>query len=298
MRRGRGAAQRCDARARDRRRELELGAQALELVPGADGPPVLEIDIGTAGSTTLLVQTFLIPAIVSGRALRAIITGGTHKTLAPPFEFLDRVFAPHLRAMGADVTLTLERHGFLPKGGGQIIVDIKPSKLHPIELVETGAVVARRATAIVAGLPRHIAERELACAQERLADPICEVREFERMGPHNLMMAEVELASGARELITSHGRKGYPAEDVADDALDALEDFLEAGVPVGSYLADQLLLPFAVAGGGRFRTNELSLHATTNIATIARVPRHPDSTDSPSSTSTSSAGWSCHDSAA
>ena len=68
----------------------------------------------------------------------------------------------------------------------------------------------------------------------------------------------------------SHGRKGYPAEDVADDALDELEDFLEARVPVGEHLADQLLLPMAIAGGGRFRTlAPLSLHATTNIETIA-----------------------------
>jgi RNA 3'-terminal phosphate cyclase (ATP) len=69
--------------------------------------------------------------------------------------------------------------------------------------------------------------------------------------------------------VTSHGRKGYPAEDVADDALDDLEDFLEAGVPVGEHLADQLLLPFALAGAGRFRTlGPLTLHATTNIETI------------------------------
>jgi RNA 3'-terminal phosphate cyclase (ATP) len=81
-------------------------------------------------------------------------------------------------------------------------------------------------------------------------------------------MAEVELASGARELTTTHGRKGYPAEEVANDAIDALDDYVEAGVPVGEHLADQLLLPFAVAGGGRYRTVPLSLHATTNIETI------------------------------
>ena len=101
-----------------------------------------------------------------------------------------------------------------------------------------------------------------------MKEPACEIREFEHEGPHNLFMAEVELAGGMRELATSHGRKGYPAEDVADDALDALEDFLEAKVPVGEHLADQLLLPLAVAGGGRFRCDELSLHATTNIDTI------------------------------
>jgi RNA 3'-terminal phosphate cyclase (ATP) len=174
----------------------------------------------------------------------------------------------------------------LPKGGGKIVVEIGPSKLKPIEVMTAGEVVARRATAIVAGLPRHIAEREIACAQERLKDPVCEVREFLREGPHNLFMAEVELASGVRELATSHGRKGYPAEDVADDALDALEDFLEANVPVGEHLADQLVLPLAVAGGGRYRCDELSLHATTNIETIQafldvpiRTEKHGDGVD-------------------
>ncbi|HEY3807399.1 MAG TPA: RNA 3'-terminal phosphate cyclase [Kofleriaceae bacterium] len=263
---------------------LEIGAQELELVPGPleAWPSVLEIDIGTAGSATLLVQTILVPALASGRALRAVITGGTHNPLAPPFEFLDRVFAPHLRAMGAELSLTLDKAGFLPRGGGRIVVEIAPSKLRPIEIVEAGEITARRATAIVAGLPRHIAEREIACAQERLHDPVCEIREYDKAGPHNLFMAEVELDSGARELATAHGRKGYPAEDVADDALDLLEDYLEANVPVGAYLADQLLLPFAVAGGGRFRTMPLSLHATTNIETIGHfldVPIRADARD-------------------
>ena len=249
-------------------KELEPGMQELELVPGTELAPVIEIDIGTAGSTTLVIQTVLVPAIASGKALKVIVTGGTHNPLAPPFEFLDRVFVPHLRAMGAEVTLTLDKHGFLPKGGGRIVVDVAPSKLAPIEIMTGGEIVARRVTAIVAGLPRHIAEREIACAQERLKDPACEIREFAHEGPHNLFMAEVELASGARELATAHGKKGYPAEDVADDALDALEDFLEADVPVGEHLADQLLLPFAVAGGGRFRCDDLSLHASTNLDTI------------------------------
>jgi RNA 3'-terminal phosphate cyclase (ATP) len=170
--------------------------------------------------------------------------------------------------MGADVTLTLEKVGVMPDGGGRIVMETRPSKLRPIEILEAGRVVARRATAIVASLPRHIAERELAVAEERLDNPACTVVELPNKGPHNVFMAEVELESGARELCTSHGRKGYPAEDVADDALDELEDFLEAGVPVGIHLADQLLLPMAIAGGGRYRTMPLSLHATTNIDTI------------------------------
>jgi RNA 3'-terminal phosphate cyclase (ATP) len=260
----RAAAELCGATVSD----VDVGAQDLVFVPGTTWPEELRIDIGTAGSTTLVIQTILIPALRAPHPIRATITGGTHNPLCPPFEFLDRVFLPHLRAMGADVTLTLEKHGVMPDGGGRIVMETRPSQLRPIEIMEAGRVVARRATALVASLPRHIAERELAVAQERLDNPSCEVVELPNDGPHNMFMAEVELASGVRELTSAHGRKGYPAEDVADDALDDLEDFLESGVPVGEHLADQLLLPMAVAGGGRYRTLPLSLHATTNIETI------------------------------
>jgi RNA 3'-terminal phosphate cyclase (ATP) len=250
---------------------LAVGAATLEFVPASEWASELVIDIGTAGSTTLVVQTVVVPALVaSDKPLRAVITGGTHNPLAPPFEFLDRVFVPQLRGMGGDVTVTLERHGVMPDGGGRIVLETRPSKLRPIELVETGAVVARRATAIVAKLPRHIAERELAVACERLDEPACTVVELADAGPHNVFMVEAELASGVRELTTQHGRKGYPAESVARDALDDLVDYLEAGAPVGDFLADQLLLPMAVAGGGRFRTTELSPHARTNIETIGK----------------------------
>ena len=197
-----------------------------------------------------------------------MITGGTHNPLAPPFEFLDRVFLPQLRAMGARRDADAREARLHAERRRRVVMEIGPSKLEPIEMLEAGEVVARRATAIVASCRATSRERELAGAQERLEDPACEVREFASEGPHNVFMAEVELASGARELATSHGRKGYPAEDVADDALDELEDFLEAGVPVGEHLADQLLLPMAIAGGGRFRAMPLSLHATTNIETI------------------------------
>jgi RNA 3'-terminal phosphate cyclase (ATP) len=249
---------------------LDVGASELVFTPSPEHVEELAIDIGTAGSTTLVVQTVLLPAIVSGKRLHARITGGTHNPLAPPFEFLDRVFLPKLHAMGANATLTLVKHGFMPSGGGIVELDVLPSPtLRPLELVEAGRVMRRRAVAICASLPSHVGERELAVAKERLDNPACELFEFPKAGPHNVFMAEVELESGARELVTSHGRKGYPAEDVADDALDELEDFLEAGVPVGENLADQLLLPFALAGGGRFRTmGPMTLHATTNIETI------------------------------
>jgi RNA 3'-terminal phosphate cyclase (ATP) len=274
------AAQLCHAEVRG----ATLGSQELELVPHAITGGELIIDIGTAGSTTLVVQTILVPAIVAGHPLRAVIHGGTHNPLAPPFDFLDRVYLPHLRAMGAELSLTLDRHGFASGGNdasardpsskrhGQLTLEVGAgSALRPIELLDAGPVIARRATAILARLPTHVAEREHAIVQQRLgfsaAD--CEIREVRDGGPANVLLLEIERACG-RELVSGFGEKGVRAELVAQRACDDLASFLAAGVPVGEHLADQLLLPLALAGGGRFRAAPLSLHARTNIETIQR----------------------------
>ena len=252
----------------------KVDSKYLELTPGPIVGGELAIDIGTAGSTTLVVQTILVPAIASGHALRATIRGGTHNPMAPPFEFLDRVFLPHLRAMGADVSLVLDKRGFATgeRGGplGQLTLEVRAGgALRPMQLLEAGAIVQRRATAILARLPTHIADRELAIVRERLAEPLtCEVVEIEGGGPANLLMIELEREH-ARELVTSFGEKGVRAELVASRACDEAAAYLDANVPVGAHLADQLVLPLAIAGGGRFRCAPLSLHATTNLDTIA-----------------------------
>lgn len=260
-----------------------VSSQTLEFAPGPITGGHIDIDIGTAGSTTLVVQTLLVPAIHANVALHLTVTGGTHNPLAPPFEFLDRVFAPHLRAMGADVTLVLDRHGFANGGRGnmerderdrgKLTVTVLPgaSALRPLELVDAPPVSRRCATAILARLPTHVADREHAVVRERLGFSAteCAIREVPEGGPANVLLLEIERGSG-RELVTGYGEQGLRAETVAQRACDALAAFLAADVPVGEHLADQLLLPMALAPGSRFRTLPLSLHATTNIETIQR----------------------------
>lgn len=253
-------------------RGATLGSQDLELIPGPITATELAIDIGTAGSTTLVIQTILLPALRAGHPLRAVITGGTHNPLAPPFEFLDRVYLPHLRTMGAAVTLTLDRHGFASSKSshGQLTLAVAPSTLCPIELVTCGPITARKATALGSRLPTHVASRELAIVQSRLgfSPSECEIRDVPSGSPGNALLLEVERPEG-RELITAFGEQGLRAERVAEAACADLAAYLAASVPVGEHLADQLLLPLAVAGGGRFRAAPLSLHATTNLETIA-----------------------------
>ncbi|MFN0251747.1 MAG: RNA 3'-terminal phosphate cyclase [Kofleriaceae bacterium] len=253
----------------------DVGSKYLEFTPAALVGGTHTVDIGTMGSSTLVVQTVLLPMIAGGHALRLVIRGGTHNPMAPPFEFLDRVFLPLLRAMGANVSMTLDRHGFLGERGdlGQITVEIgDATKLSPIELVDAPPITSRHATAILARLPTHIADREFGIVIERLgwSRAECEVRETRYGGPGNALLLEVERGALVREIVSEIGEKGVRAELVATRACEKMANYLEANVPVGEHLADQLILPLALAGGGRFACAPLSLHATTNIETIGR----------------------------
>jgi RNA 3'-terminal phosphate cyclase (ATP) len=259
-----------------------VGSKYLEFRPGAVEGKQLDIDIGSAGSTSLVVQTILVPAIVAKQSVTAVVHGGTHNPMAPPFEFLSRAFVPHLHEMGARVTFTLDRHGFATGGAaqashdeltqyrGQVTLVVEPGELRPIEVIEAGPVRERHATAILARLPTHVAERELEVVREQLgfAKIECETRDVsDAGGPANVLMIEVDRGA-SREIVTGIGEKGLRAELVADRACRAMREYLDANVPVGEHLADQLLLPLALAGGGRFRAAPLSQHSTTNIATI------------------------------
>ncbi len=262
----RAAARLCGAEVRGD----EVSSQRLSFSPGPELVEALEIDIGSAGSVALVVQTILPPALLARHPVRATITGGTHNPMAPSLDFLIEVFAPLLRAMGGDVALELSRHGFAPAGGGVATMTTAPSQLGALELIAAGEVVRRRATCVTARLPTHVAERELAAARAQLgwdADE-CEVRDVPADGPGNALLLYAERAGGGRELVTGLGERGLRAETVAERAASELRRWLDAEVPVGEHLADQLLLPMALGGGGRFRCAEPSSHLTTNIDTL------------------------------
>ncbi len=228
-------------------------------------------DVGTAGSTTLVLQTILPALMIADSASSLTLEGGTHNPMAPPFDFVQKAFLPVLHKMGVVTATKLHSYGFYPAGGGKSSVEIKPaSRLAPIDLTERGSILDKKARAIVANLPRHIAERELATLQKALPWPsasfeVLEVKDGR--GPGNILMIELE-SENITELFTSFGEKGIPAEAVAGYALEEIKNYLEAEVPVGCYLADQLLLPFAMAGSGAFLTLPVSRHSTTNIQVI------------------------------
>lgn len=248
-----------------------LGSAELSFEPETTRSGTFHFSVGTAGSTTLVLQTVLPALVIADGPSTMTLEGGTHNPFAPPFDFLDRVLLPTLGRMGAQVTAKLERPGFYPAGGGRLTVEIHPTpKLARIDLLTRGEILSRRATACVSNLRKSIAEREVKAVGEGLSwkPEWLQVEQIRNAtGPGNVLTVEIE-SEQVTELFTGFGRKEATAEQVAREVVREVREYLAAGVPVGSHLADQLLVPMAVAGGGSFRTVAPTSHTLTNIEIV------------------------------
>jgi RNA 3'-terminal phosphate cyclase (ATP) len=251
----------------------ELGSLRLRFEPGPVVPGVYEFAVGTAGSATLVLQTILPPLLTVGGPSRIRVEGGTHNPLSPPFDFLERTFLRVVNRMGVRVNARLERWGFAPAGGGAMELEIYPAeRLQPFTLLKRGEILRRHARAVVACLPANIAHRELSVVRDKLAFGRNELEVYElpkAHAPGNLLQIELETESHV-ELFTAFGRRDVRAAEVGEDAVRQVREYLAHGEPVGEHLADQLLIPLAMAGGGAFRTGPPSLHMTTNVDIIGK----------------------------
>jgi RNA 3'-terminal phosphate cyclase (ATP) len=251
----------------------QTGSLALTFRPGKLTPGDFHFTTGTAGSTTLVLQTVLPALLTATGPSRLVLEGGTHNPLAPPFDFLVRSFLPLVNRMGPHVEARLERPGFYPAGGGRLEVRITPvDRLRPLHLPARGALCEIDARALIAHLPEHIAERELAALGQALnlsEDHLERVRADTALGPGNAVMVAVRSAH-VTEVFAGFGERGVPAETVANSVARQVKRYVRAGVSVGEYLADQLLIPLALAGGGSFETLRPSLHFRTNLEVIRR----------------------------
>jgi RNA 3'-terminal phosphate cyclase (ATP) len=175
--------------------------------------------------------------------------------------------------MGPTIEARLVRHGFYPAGGGRTEVDIAPvPALSRLDLLARGALQSVEARAIVAALPGEIAVRELEAVAKILGWPE-ERRRIEqppeRAGPGNILMLEAAFEH-VTELMSGFGKLGVPAQTVGEQAAKRMAGYLASDAVAGPYLADQLLLPMALAGGGSFTTVKPSMHARTCAEVIAR----------------------------
>ena len=248
--------------------DARLGAKEFRFTPGRVRGGHYEFSVGSAGSAMLVLQTVLLPLCLVEEPSVLILEGGTHNPWAPTVDFLQRAVLPHLARMGPAVRVELQRPGFYPAGGGRVRVEIDPvSELTPIDLLDRGEILDRKAVAMVANLSPNIAKRELKAAQRALSwdDDCFHVEAIEdARGPGNVLRLEIQ-SELVTEVFTGFGRKNATSEKVAHEACGEAKKYLASGAPVGVHLADQLILPMVIAGRGSFRTLAPSRHTLTQI---------------------------------
>ncbi len=250
---------------------LHVGSSEIIFHPGKIKSGNYNFKVGTAGSTGLVLQTILIPLLYADGPSHIILEGGTHNMMAPPFDFIERVFLPIINRMGPSVSARLIRHGFFPRGGGRIEIDINPAPLKRIDCIDRGELKSVNGTAMFTGLPFDVADREVKAARKVLSwdEEAIGVRQLpEDQGPGNILLLEAQYEH-VTEIVSGFGKLGLKAERLAKTAANRLKGYMNSEAFAGPYLADQLLLPMAIAGGGKFTTVKPSQHSLTNAEIIS-----------------------------
>ncbi len=255
----------------------ELGSQTLAFRPS--GPASARsgsytFAVGSAGSTSLVLATVMLPLLLANGESVVRLEGGTHNPLAPPYEFLVEVLFPRLRELGFRIDATFERAGFFPAGGGAFTVTLgsgpallsrAASWLTRGELTLSGAVVHANVGDRVGGREKIALAASLGIDRDAVT-----ITEVQSPGPGNAVMARATAGGLTHELVTAFGERGKSSEAVAEDAATQMKKYLASTAPIGEHLADQLLLPLAIAKGGTFVTHEKSMHLTTNAWVLSR----------------------------
>ena len=251
-----------------------LSSNALMFTPGPARGGDYRIDIaettGSAGSTSLVLQTILLPLLASEGASTVTLLGGTHVPWSPTFHYLKLVFLPLLERLNIHVDLNIEQWGWYPQGGGRIVARIEPCReLKGINLRDRGRLEKVSGISAVANLPETIAARQKKQAQEVLGqigiEPDIEIVHAPSVGKGTLLflLAQFEHSFAAFD---SLGALGKRAETVADEAVRSLLEHLETGAVLDSHMADQLLPYLALArGSSEITTSRITRHLLTNI---------------------------------
>lgn len=246
---------------------VALLSPEVKFCPGAVRGGRYEIDIGTAGSVTLLVQCLLPALTVADGPVELLVLGGTDVRWSPTIDYLKNVALPAISRFGVVAEVTVNQRGYYPRGGGSISLKVSPSSLRPARIEPCHTSIS--GTSHSSGLPAHVARRQAEAAADVLLGA----------GYRSLITQEVlslpSTGSGisiwsAYKGGSALGERGLRAEEVGRSAAMELIAELESPSAVDIHLADQLV-PYIALSGGSFTTRAVTAHTATNIWTAGQI---------------------------
>ncbi len=251
-----------------------VNASEVTLIPSEIHPGNYQFDIPTAGALTLVLQTVFPPLSFADGASWVTLTGGTHVRWSPIFHYVQEQWLPLMKSLGYRIEVHLAQSGFFPRGGGEATLKVLPARvLSPYRCAERGKLVSIRGLSGAANLEDSIATRQKHQALKRLyavcRDSKIKTLRLSAPGKGTFILLKANFENCGSACYTALGAPGKPAEQVADEAVDQMMNFLATDGCVDQYLADQLLLPLSLMEGvSEFRTNLLSEHLLTNAHII------------------------------
>jgi RNA 3'-terminal phosphate cyclase (ATP) len=251
------------------------GSTELLFEPGEVKAGDYFFDIGTAGSTSLLLQAILPPLIFANDRSSLTLKGGTHVPFSPPFHYINKIFIPVLNKLGIKVKATIESYGFYPKGGGKVHAEIRPiDEIEAVNYLERGELKNVYGFSGVGNLPLTIAERQKNAALAVLAsqgiNAGIETISVSTLGQGTFIFLGAETENCLAGF-SSLGERGKKAELVGEEAAKKFLDYYSASACLDRNLADQIVLYLAISKGeSSFTTAEISGHLLTNLWVIQK----------------------------
>jgi RNA 3'-terminal phosphate cyclase (ATP) len=254
----------------------KVGSDSIRFSPGSGKDIDLEIDVGTAGSVTLILQTLLSAASLKGLGARLLVKGGTDTRWSPTYDYLQEVFEPAALALGVPISTRAERRGYYPAGGGLVEGRCLPARAGTYVRLD-GQPAGREVDvfSVCSSMPKSVALRQADSAVSFLRKAGATVGEVKAR--------RFESSSPGTSILTSHveegrvflggdavGERGVRAEDVGKSAASAVAAPLFKGACVDGHLADMLVPLMALQGGGEMLTDEETQHLRTNLALASR----------------------------
>ena len=253
----------------------ELGSGDVKFVPREAATGGINVDVGTAGSISLMLQALMIPLPFAGREMKLTLSGGTHVPWSPTIDYLSNVTIPILSRMGYSCSIEMRSPGYYPKGGGRATFATSPIRaLRGLSLEDFGELREVRGISRASNLPDHVARRQASSAAAVLS-PLHAAEigvSIERaLCPGSAITLWATTSTGCRLGASALGKRGRPAEEVGRGAGEEIKSYISDGAPLDPYLLDQII-PYAALAEGRtiLRGVKLTNHAKTNIHVVRK----------------------------